>query len=304
LHLNAFVNNKTVRLHSISQRIIKYKMFLEVMFIYYPGNSFPSISITGEFCALRCKHCNGHYLKGMLPITTPEKLIEFAKKNDGKINGFLLSGGSTKEGKVPIKKFAPAVKWIVENTSLTVNIHTGIIDESDIEYLEDMHPHHISFDVIGSTETIRRVIGIDKTKEDYFHALDLLDSSSLNYSPHIIAGLDFGEIKGEYDALEKINNLKRFANLVLIVLIPTKGTPMENVILNRKEILEFFDYALSTIPPKKIVLGCMRPRNFYEVEEICVKRSCKGIVIPSLKTIRLLRERKMSIIRKDMCCVF
>ncbi len=274
------------------------------MFIYYPGSSFPSISITGEFCALKCKHCNGYYLKGMLPITTPEKLIDFAKKNEGKIKGFLLSGGSTKEGKVPLKKFASAVKWIVENTSLIVNVHTGIIDEKDIEYLEDMSPHHISFDVIGSTETIKRVIGINRTKEDYFHALDLLDSSSLNYSPHIIAGLDFGEIRGEYDALQKIRELKRLSNLVLIVLIPTKGTPMENIKLNRKEILKFFDYALSSISPQKIVLGCMRPRDFYEIEEICVKKNCKGMVIPSLRTMRMMRERNIVVIHKDVCCVF
>ncbi len=279
-------------------------MFLAIMFIYYPGISFPSISITGESCALKCKHCNGYYLKGMLPITTPEKLIDFAKKNEGKIKGFLLSGGSTKEGKVPLKKFAPAVKWIVENTSLIVNVHTGIIDERDIEYLEEMHPHHISFDVLGSTETIKNVIGIKKTKEDYFHALDLLDSSSLNYSPHIIAGLNFGEIKGEYDCLEKIRELRRFNNLVLIVLIPTKGTPMEDVKLNRREILNFFDYALSTIPPKKIVLGCMRPRDFHEIEELCVEKNCKGIVIPSLKTMRMMKEKNMEIIRRDMCCIF
>ncbi len=274
------------------------------MFIYYPGKAFPSISVTGEFCALKCKHCNGYYLKGMLPITTPEKLLEFAKDNEGKIHGFLLSGGSTKEGKVPLKRFTKAVRWIVENTSLIVNIHTGIIDDEDIEYLEEMHPHHISFDVIGSTDTIKRVLGTNRTKEDYFHALDLLDDSSLNYSPHVIAGLDFGEIVGEYDAVNKIRELRRYSNLVLIVLIPTKGTDMENVKLDREEILNFFDYALSSIPPEKVVLGCMRPRDFHEIEELCVEKGCRGMVIPSLRTLKMMREKGEKIERKDMCCVF
>ena len=274
------------------------------MFIYYPGRKFPSLSVTGEFCALKCKHCNAYYLKGMIPVTTPEKLLEFAKKNEGKINGFLLSGGSTKEGKVPLKKFTHVVRWIVENTSLIVNIHTGIIDDEDVEYLEEMSPHHISFDVIGSTDTIRRVIGTSRTREDYFHALDLLDDSSLNYSPHIIAGLDFGKIVGEYNALRKIKELKRFSNLILIVLIPTRGTPMENAVLDRPLILDFFHFALREIDPGKIVLGCMRPRDFTELEEVCVERSCRGMVIPSLKTMRRMKEMGMEIVRKDMCCVF
>ena len=274
------------------------------MFIYYPSPKFPSLSVTGDFCALKCKHCNGHYLKHMIPVLKPEKLIQFAKKNEGKINGFLLSGGSTKEGKVPLRKFAKAVRWIVDNTNLLVNIHTGIIDDEDIKYLEEMNPNHISFDVIGSTSTIHRVIGIHRTKEDYFHALDLLKDSSLNYSPHIIAGLDFGKIVGEYDAVLKIKELQRFSNLVLIILIPTKGTPMENVELDRKGILNFFRFALREINPEKIVLGCMRPRNFTEIEDLCVEKSCKGMVIPSLKTIRKMRELNMEIVRKDTCCVF
>ena len=32
---------------------------------YYPKPRFPSVSITGASCALRCKHCGGHYLAGM-----------------------------------------------------------------------------------------------------------------------------------------------------------------------------------------------------------------------------------------------
>ena len=274
------------------------------MYAYYPGFKFPSISVTGTYCALKCKHCNGYYLKGMIPITTPDKLLEFAKKNEGKINGFLLSGGSTKNGKVPLRKFAKAVRWIVENTELIVNVHTGIIDDGDMEYLEYMNPHHISFDVIGSTKTIHRVLGIKRDREDYFHALDLLDDSKLNYSPHIIAGLDFGKIVGEYEALEKIKGLRRFSNLVLIVLIPTRGTEMENVELDKDSILQFFRVALREIDPKKVVLGCMRPRDFTEVEKICVDKRCKGIVIPSLKTIGMIRELGMNLERKELCCVF
>ncbi len=274
------------------------------MYIYQPGRLFPSLSVTGPYCALRCKHCNGRYLQHMIPVTTPEKLIEFAKKNDGRLAGFLLSGGSTPGGKVPLKRYTAAVKWITEHTSLKVNIHTGIIDREDMEYLEEMNPHHISFDVIGSTETVREILGTDRSAEDYFRALELLDDSSLNYSPHIIAGLHYGKPMGEYAAVDKIRELRRFSNLVLIVLIPTKGTPMENVSLDRPAIIDFFKYALSTIAPSKTVLGCMRPRDFTEVEELCVDFRCRGMVLPSRKTVEKMRATGMEFIKKDMCCVF
>jgi uncharacterized radical SAM superfamily protein len=116
--------------------------------------------------------------------------------------------------------------------------------------------------------------------------------------------LDFGKIVGEYDALRKIKGLRRFSNLILIVLIPTKGTPMENVQLDRQAIIDFFNHTLSTIPPNKVVLGCMRPRDFHEIEEICINKLCKGIVIPSLQTIKKMRDRNIELSRKDMCCVF
>jgi len=272
--------------------------------IYYPGRGFPSLSVTGHHCALRCKHCNARYLQHMIPILSPEALIEFAKRNEGKIKGFLLSGGSTPEGKVPLRRFVGAVRWIVENTSLLVNIHTGIIDDEDIEYLEEMSPHHISFDVIGSTETIREVLGIPRTREDYFHALDLLEDSSLHYSPHIIAGLHFGKVLGEYAIVDKLKNLRRYHSLVLLTLIPTKGTPMENVSVDREAVVEFFEYALENIPPEKVVLGCMRPRNFHDLENLCLSYSCRGMVLPSLRTIKKMREIGIPVETRDTCCVF
>ncbi len=240
----------------------------------------------------------------MLPVTTPDALLKFVKKNEKRINGFLLSGGSTPDGKVPLKKFADAVKWIRKNTNLKVNIHTGIIDEEDLQYLEYMEPSHISFDVIGATETIREIIGIKKRKEDYFHSLDLLEHSSLNYSPHIITGLHYGKILGEYSIIDKILNLKNFSNVIILVLIPTRGTPMENVEIDIQGIKKFFDYTLSKLPAQKVVLGCMRPRDLTNLEIMCVDSRCKGIVLPSLKTIKYMEKKQIKYERREVCCVF
>ena len=48
--------------------------------LYYPLPRFPSISVTGDRCSLRCKHCGGYYLRGMAGVETPSKLKRFCTK--------------------------------------------------------------------------------------------------------------------------------------------------------------------------------------------------------------------------------
>jgi len=274
------------------------------MLAYIPGNKFPSLSITGRFCTLKCKHCMGHYLRHMIPVRNPEELKKFVEENKNKINGFLLSGGSLPNGKVPLRNFVDVVREIRETTKLLINVHTGLIDEEDIGYLKFMAPHQISIDIIGSTQTIKRVIGIERTREDYFHALRVLEKSGLSYSPHIIIGLDFGKIEGEWRAIDHISKLKNFSNLVLIVLIPTKGTPMENVKIDEEEVKEILIYASEKINPEKLVLGCMRPRKMIEIEKLAVDLGYKGIALPSLKTLRYIKGKNIKVEIRETCCVF
>ncbi len=245
----------------------------------------------------------GHYLKHMVPVETPEKLKRFAVENQDRIEGFLLSGGSTPKGKVPLWRYVDAVRWIKRNTSLKVNVHTGFIEEGDIEYLERMEPDHISFDVVGRTEVISGVLGLSWKGEDYLHSLELLDSSSLSYSPHVIAGLDFGKVWWEYDTVDFISSLKRFSNLVLIVLIPTRGTPMEDVRVNEEDVISLLEFSTEKISPSKIVLGCMRPRWMLNLERRAVELGIRGIVLPSPKTIGYMEERGIEYHTRGTCCV-
>ena len=76
------------------------------LFCYYPETKFPSISITGNNCALNCKHCNQHYLQHMIPATTPDELYAVSKHiNSQGAVGFLLSGGFTKDSKLPLDNY-------------------------------------------------------------------------------------------------------------------------------------------------------------------------------------------------------
>ena len=91
--------------------------FYAPSFIYYKTGyycssptAFPSISVTGSFCALKCKHCNGKVLDTMLPAITPKELFNLCVelKSKGAV-GCLISGGCLPNGSVPLHKFIGAM---------------------------------------------------------------------------------------------------------------------------------------------------------------------------------------------------
>src|SRR5574342_232636 len=64
-------------------------------------NEFPTISVTGNACALNCKHCGGKVLETMHPALSPDELFELGNKLKQKgALGCLVSGGCLPDGSV------------------------------------------------------------------------------------------------------------------------------------------------------------------------------------------------------------
>jgi hypothetical protein len=180
----------------------------EIRFLI-PQPRFPSVSVTGAKCALRCEHCKGHFLTGMANTNTPEKLKDFCSRlyAEGGV-GVLVSGGSDPKGHVPLEEFLDAITWVKENTSLIVNLHTGLLNPGQAEDIASTGADVVSMDVVGSDDTIKGVYGLDATVKDYAESLVNLRDARVPYLvPHVCAGLDFGEIKGEARALEIIGDV-------------------------------------------------------------------------------------------------
>ncbi|MGC8565630.1 MAG: radical SAM protein [Thermoplasmata archaeon] len=278
---------------------------MKILETYYPGKEFPSISLTGTYCSLNCKHCSRHYLEGMIPAVnevalynTARKIYEFGGK------GFLLSGGSDLNGKLPLKKFKDAVKKIKKDFPLIINAHTGILEEDDIKILDEMSIDNISFDAVISDEIIKNVFGLNKTSEFYKKSLELLDRSGISYTPHIIIGLNFGNISYEYDTINFLKNLNSFKKLIFLILIPTKGTPMENIKLPHvDEMANVLSYSINNIK-KEHVIGCMRPRALKDFEIRAIDLGVKGITIPAPSTIEYASKNNYEIVKKNICCAF
>lgn len=269
--------------------------------VYIPGISFPSLSLTGNYCALNCAHCGKHYLESMKKVEK-SNLVEYCKNLEKEgYKGCLLSGGMDSRLKVPLDMYTDEIKQIKKETKLKLNAHVGFIDESDLEWLR--YVDVVSLDFVGEDDVIKRVYKIKKRVEDYLRIIELLTSNGIKVAPHITVGLDFGKIWWEYKAIELLAHYPVDV-LVLDVLIPTRGTEMENTIPpSVDKSLEVVKYARDTFNGE-LSIGCMRPLGKWRLEfdKRAILIGVDRITNPPRKIIEWAKKiRDIEIIYE--CCV-
>ena len=286
--------------------------FYAPSFVYYKSkyfrsspNAFPSISITGSSCALKCKHCNGKVLDTMVPALTPEQLFDVCAKlkNNGAV-GCLISGGCLPDGSVPIDEFVDAIAKIKKKLGLTVVTHTGVIDYSTAKKLKEAGVDAALIDIIGSDETIREVYRLDVSVEDYDRSLRAFHKSGIPFVPHVLVGLHYGELKGELEALKMISRYSPSA-VIIIAFMPIHGTPMEKVIPPEPEdIARILVSAKLLMPKTPIVLGCMRPKGKHRINTdlLAVRAGANAIAFPVEEAIRLAESMNLETSFSSLCC--
>ena len=286
--------------------------FYAPSFVYYKSkyfhsspNAFPSISITGSSCALKCKHCNGKVLDTMVPALTPEQLFDVCAKlkNNGAV-GCLISGGCLPDGSVPIDEFVDAIAKIKKKLGLTVVTHTGVIDYSTAKKLKEAGVDAALIDIIGSDETIREVYRLDVSVEDYDRSLRAFHKSGIPFVPHVLVGLHYGELKGELEALKTISRYSPSA-VITIAFMPIRGTPMEKVIPPEPEDIARILVSAKLLMPKiPLVLGCMRPKGEHRIntDMLAVRAGVNGIAFPVEEAIRLAESMNLETSFSSLCC--
>ena len=284
---------------------IRDRFFGRVLRFYYPKPRFPSVSVTGTRCALRCKHCGGHYLRGMENVDTPSKLIDYCIKLDEEGGvGVLISGGSDTHGMIPLEGFYHAIELVKENTGLIVNVHTGLLDLRRAEEIASTGVDIVSVDVVGSEETIRRVYGLDAKVDDYADTLWALKEARVpNVVPHVCVGLDFGEIRGEARAIELAGEIEPEI-IVILGLIPTKDTDMESVDPpSSMDLAKTVAASRLMCPESSVALGCMRSRvNRGRGETLAIRAGANRLVLPASLTIKAAATEGFEIKQLDGCC--
>ncbi len=286
--------------------------FYAPSFIYYKTNYFrsspnvfPSISITGSSCALKCKHCNGKVLGTMSPALTPKDLFDLCAKlkNDGAV-GCLISGGCLPDGSVPIDEFIDVIAEIKKDLGLTIVTHTGVIDFSTAKRLKEAGVDAALIDIIGSNETIREVYRLDVSVEDFDRSLRAFHESGIPFVPHVLVGLHYGELKGELQALKMISRYSPSA-VITIAFMPIRGTPMEKVIPPEPEdIVRILASARILMPETPLVLGCMRPKGEHRMrtDMLAVRAGVNAIAFPAEEAIRLAESMNLEISFSSLCC--
>ncbi|UCE29486.1 MAG: radical SAM protein [Candidatus Bathyarchaeota archaeon] len=303
---------------SIKARDISWKNFGKKIRFYAPSfahyetshfhstpTAFPTISITGSSCDLRCKHCGGRVLKTMIPVTTPEELItECTKLRERGALGCLISGGCLPNGSIPFNKFIDAITKVKQDTELTIIVHTGIIDPPTARKLRKSGIDAALIDVIGSDATIHEIYQLDVKVDDYRSSLEALFKAGIPTVPHVLVGLHYGKIKGELQALRIISEFSPSA-VIIIALMPTYGTSMQNVTPPTPEdVAEVLVAARLMMPKTPVVLGCMRPKGEHRIrtDTLAVKAGVNAIAFPTEKAIRLAESLGLKTTFSPICC--
>lgn len=294
------------------QKFGKKIYFYAPGFIYYYNKyfkssslSFPSISITGSYCSLKCDHCGGRILKTMIPARTPDKLIEIcADLKERGATGCLISGGCLPNGSVPVLRFIDAICEIKKRFGLIIVVHTGLIDFEVAKKLKEAGVDAVSIDIVGSEETIKRVYHLNASVDGYAKTLEALKKAELPFTPHVLIGLHYGSVRGEIEALKIISKYDPSA-LILIVFFPIKGTKMENINPPPYEavidILVKARFLMNNIP---IALGCARPKGNYRsiVDLLFVEAGVNAIAFPSIEAIERAKKLGLKIVFSPTCC--
>lgn len=295
------ISNRTGKIRFYAPSFVHYKN----KYFSSPHEAFPSISITGSSCALKCKHCNGRVLDTMVPSMTPEGLFDVCAKlkKDGAI-GCLISGGCLPDGSVPIDKFIDAIAKIKQELGLIVVVHTGVIDLPTAKRLKSAGVDAALIDIIGSDETIREIYHLDVTVFDYEKSLQAFSESGIPFVPHVLVGLHYGRLKGELKALKMIAKYSPSA-VITIAFMPIHGTPMENVKPPEPEdIARILASARLLLPETPIVLGCMRPKGEPRkmIDLLAVRAGVDAIAFPVEEAIQLAESLNLDISFSSLCC--
>jgi uncharacterized radical SAM superfamily protein len=232
-------------------------------------------------------------------------LFDLASELAGRgARGILVSGGCDRRGRVPLLRYVPDLKRIRSEIGLTIRAHPGLADEETARGLGEVGLDGAMLDIIGAEETIREVYHLEVGLEEYETVLERLSRHGVPLVPHIILGLHYGKMLGEWQALEMVaRHSPKF--LVLVILMTLYGTAMSGVAPPpTEEIGMFFETARGRLPDTPILLGCARPLGPEKraIDRRAVDAGLNGIAYPAEGIVAYAESRGLVPRFHDACC--
>jgi uncharacterized radical SAM superfamily protein len=241
----------------------------------------------------------------MVPAVTPEQLVTLCRqlKQKGAI-GCLISGGCLPDGSVPLDRFIDAIAKVKRDLDLTIVVHTGVVELSMAKRLKEAGIDAALIDIIGSDETIKEIYQLNVEVQDFDRSLKALHESEISFVPHVLVGLHYGKLKGEFRALQMISKYNPSA-VIVIALMSIHGTPMENVSPpSSADIAKVLAMARVMMPDIPLVLGCMRPkgRDKEKIDVLAVEAGVNAIAFPAEEAVKQAESLGLEISFSSLCC--
>lgn len=269
-------------------------------------SAWPAISITGGDCKLQCDHCKAKILEPMMAARTPEDLWRVVNEqiNIG-AQGMLLTGGSNHRNEVEYDDYYATIRRIKDTfPAFKIAMHTALVSMDIARRMEDCGIDAAMMDVIGSQDTITQVYHLRRTVDDFEKTLEYLVSTKLKVVPHIVLGLHYGHLLGEWNALEIIQRHKPQA-VVLVVVMPFYAPENRPFVTpDSIEVGRFFMDARAALPDVPLLLGCARPpgRVKVEIDSYAVMAGLNGLAHPSDGMVELAVRLERDVRVTPACC--
>ncbi len=271
-------------------------------FIFVFPQSTESLSGSGSECSLNCAHCSGYYLEHMTSVGQLKGRLESQKEGKDP-KSWLVSGGCDAAGGVTL----PSEHLLAQLSERGhLNFHVGLASSSQIAKASRF-ADSVCVDMIGSDETIREVMGLDRTVDDYLQVLDeLIETLDVPVVPHVVIGLHAGKIVGEFDLLGQLAQ-REVKAVEFLILRPTPSTPFARLAPpSLNDVLEVFLSARQKLPEAHLGLGCMRPSGRYREAADLLAAACDFDVLvqPTARSRRVLLDESfdVQVYWGDQCC--
>lgn len=268
--------------------------------------SFPAFSVTAGGCALMCEHCQAKILEPMIPATSPQmlerKVRSLAATQD--LQGFLLSGGSTRANEIRYERYLPVVERLKRDLPhLKIALHSALLDAPRARAIAAAGVDTVMMDVIGSQDTIREVYHLERPVADFEATLAALCSTTMEVVPHIVIGLHFGRIRGEPQALDIVSR-HPVHSLVLVVIMPFYAKPGTFATPATSEVGRIFLEARQRLAARPVLLGCARPPGMHRrvTDAYAVMAGLDGIAFPAEGTLAVAHAIGRPAEQAHACC--
>lgn len=270
-------------------------------------NAWPAVSITGGACKLQCDHCKAKILEPMIPAKTPEALWRVVNEIIEKDNaeGMLLTGGSNINNEVEYGPYYDTIRKIKDQfPEFKIAVHTALVDENAAKSMEESGIDVAMMDVIGAQDTITQVYHLRRTVDDFEKTLEILVNTKMKVVPHIVIGLHYGHLLGEWNALEMLQRHLPDA-VVLVVVMPFYAPDSRPFITpDVHAIGSFFLDAKKALKNTPLLLGCARPSGIAksQIDSYAVMAGISGIAHPADGVVELAARLGKKVRVTSACC--